>query len=225
MNSALQSETFSLHFSLLHLVSTRLLNSHFTTSLATNYKFLIQHLNKPFTQQFLTSTVPRLHLHPRIKIVKYANQIASRVNLSWSNFNLHSSKLSKFFLFFYFVLSLPLPFTVNIMRESLAVFVLCSRTQSTHFDAFNIHKISVIYCSIKLFDCSSQFRCLQFAFAICICRERERPAGFALRCATRCGWAKLVRGNCPTEASVIRWDILYVLPSVVCRHNIYMCIV
>lgn len=76
MNSVLQSETFSLHFSLPHLVFTFLLNSHLTYSLATNFKFLLHHLNKPFTQQFLTSTVPRLHLHSRIKIVKYANQIA-----------------------------------------------------------------------------------------------------------------------------------------------------
>lgn len=129
--------------------------------------------------------------------------------------------------FFYFLLCTQ--FTVTFYgkynERIVSGFCIRSRTQSTHFDAFNIHKISVIYCSIKLFDCSSQFRCLQFAFAICICRERERPAGFALRCATRCGWAKLVRGNCPSEASVIRWDILYVLPSVVCGHNIYMCIV
>lgn len=76
MNSVLQSDTFSLYSYLPHLVSTSLLNSHFTSSLATNYKFLLHHLNKPFTQQFLTSTVPRLHLHSRIKIVKYANQIA-----------------------------------------------------------------------------------------------------------------------------------------------------
>lgn len=118
---------------------------------------------------------------------------------------------------FFFVLSLPLPFTVNIMRESLAVFVF-ARAQSTHFDAFNIKFPSFI----AQLNCSIAVRSLQFALAICICRERERPAGFALRCATRCGWAKLVRGNCPSEASVIRWDILYVLRSVVCGYNIYL---
>lgn len=171
MNSVLQSETFSLHFSLLHLVSTRLLNSHFTTSLANNYKFLLHHLNKPFTQQFLTSTVPRLHLHSRIKIVKYANQIASRVNLSWSNFNLHSSKLSKFFLFFYFVLSLPLPFTVNIMRESLAVFVFVrahNRRISTHLTYIKFPSfIAQLNCSIAVRSFALQFASVE--------KERGRP--------------------------------------------------